>query len=384
MKYKQSFQVDYTYEVHFTHNVFSSDNDTLSEVFGETAAKAMFFIDENVYKSFPTLKKDIQHWCEDHPQNINPSLPIHVVPGGEKIKNDFSVVEKLISAMLEGGICRHSYVVIIGGGAVLDAVGFAAAIFHRGVRQIRIPTTILAQDDSGVGVKNAVNFLGSKNLLGTFAPATAVINDSLFISSLSERDRLAGIAEAFKVALIKDEHFYDYLKANTEGIKSGDPLVIENLIKRSAKLHMDHICQNGDPFEKGSSRPLDFGHWSAHKLEALTDHELSHGEAVAIGICVDMLIAALLGMLELQTSLDVISTFQKTGYAIWHPALEQKNERNELAVVRGLTEFKEHLGGRLTIPMPTRIGKMTDIHELSPSVVKEALVQLKELAGVCK
>ena len=382
MKIEQSFAVEYSYQVHFTHNLFSLGNKTLAEVLGKKASNAIVFIDESVHDVFPCLKKDIQLWADQHPENISLKLPVHIVPGGEAVKNDFPIVEKLIKAMLDAAICRHSYVIIIGGGAVLDAVGFAAAIFHRGVKQIRIPTTILAQDDSGVGVKNAVNFLDTKNLLGTFAPPYAVVNDSLFISSLPQRDRLAGIAEAIKVALIKDRDFYDYLKANTRGIREGDLTVIEELIKRSACLHMDHICNNGDPFELGSSRPLDFGHWSAHRLELMTKHEVKHGEAVAIGICLDMLIAAAMEMVTYDVAYDVVNTFRDCGYSIWHGAMDEKDKKGHLKVLKGLTDFKEHLGGELTIPMPTAIGKMVDIHEMPSDLVIASLDKLRDLALV--
>ncbi len=127
-----------------------------------------------------------------------------VVPGGEHVKNDPALVTRLQQRLVELGIDRHAFVVGIGGGAFLDLIGYVAATTHRGIRHIRVPTTVLAQNDSGVGVKNGVNAFGMKNLLGSFAPPFAVLNDADFLRTLHPRDKIAGIAEAVKVALIRD------------------------------------------------------------------------------------------------------------------------------------------------------------------------------------
>ena len=132
-----------------------------------------------------------------------------VVPGGEQSKNDPDLVETIHDRINAEGVCRHSYVVAIGGGAVLDLAGYAAATAHRGVRLIRVPTTVLAQNDSGVGVKNGVNAYGKKNFVGTFAPPFAVFNDFSFLDTLDDRDWRAGTSEAVKVALVKDASFFD-------------------------------------------------------------------------------------------------------------------------------------------------------------------------------
>jgi len=155
--------------------------------------------------------------------------------------------------------------------AVIDAVGYAAATAHRGIRLIRMPTTVLGQNDAGVGVKNAINWLGRKNFVGTFVPPHAVVNDFEFIESLPNRDKTAGIAEAIKVSLISDKTFFYYLNANRKNLRELRQDVVEKMIVKCAELHLRHIRSSGDPFERGSARPLDFGHWTAHKLEELTN-----------------------------------------------------------------------------------------------------------------
>ena len=123
-------------------------------------------------------------------------------------------------AIHEYGIDRHAYVLAVGGGALLDMVGYAAATAHRGVRLVRVPTTVLSQNDSGIGVKNSVNAFGKKNFLGTFAPPFAVFNDFTFLTTLSDRDWRAGISEAIKVALLKDATFFAFLEEHATASSS--------------------------------------------------------------------------------------------------------------------------------------------------------------------
>ncbi len=243
---------------------------------------------------------------------------LHIIPGGEGAKNDPALVDQLIEAVDRYGIDRHSYVIAIGGGSVLDLVGYVAAISHRGIRHIRIPTTVLSQNDSGIGVKNGVNYRGKKNFLGSFAPPVAVFNDAEFLKTLDDRDWRAGISEAIKVALIKDQPFFEWLETNAEKLAARDLDTMQYLIHRCAELHLDHIA-SGDPFEMGSSRPLDFGHWSAHKLEQLTDFEVRHGEAVAIGIALDSLYSQRLGWLSEADTHRILNLERTLGFSLFHP-----------------------------------------------------------------
>ncbi|HEY8947012.1 MAG TPA: 3-dehydroquinate synthase, partial [Polyangiaceae bacterium] len=206
-----------------------------------------------------------------------------VIAGGEAAKNDPSVLSGLCASFRDRGLDRHAAVLIIGGGAVLDAAGYAASIVHRGIRVVRMPSTVLAQCDGGVGVKNGVNAFASKNFLGTFAPPFAVINDADLLETLPLREVRAGMAEGVKVALIRDAALFEWYEANREALARGSRTELETSIQRAARIHLAHIAEGGDPFELGSNRPLDYGHWAAHKLEILSGHALRHGEAVAIG-----------------------------------------------------------------------------------------------------
>lgn len=376
---QQSFSVPFTYAVHFTENLFGGQNPLLREFLSQPAPtgqpkKLLFVIDSGVLDNHPTLPADIAQYVATIPAATLATDPISV-PGGEAAKNDPALVDQLIEAVDQHSIDRHSYIVAIGGGAVLDLVGYAAAIAHRGVRHIRIPTTVLSQNDSGVGVKNGVNFRGKKNFIGTFAPPVAVFNDIAFLKTLDDRDWRAGIAEAVKVALIKDLAFFEWIEANAVALAHRDTDAMSKLIYRCADLHMQHIS-GGDPFELGSARPLDFGHWAAHKLEYLTHFSVRHGEAVAIGIALDTVYSQLAGRISVLDADRVLHVFQQLGFDLFHPALTEDDSEN---LRRGLTEFQEHLGGQLTITLLDALGTGIEVHEMDFGLIQQAVERLSSI-----
>lgn len=375
---EQEFQVSYRYKLHSTKGLFDLENELFKSIIQEykqdSRVKLLFVIDDGVVNAHPRLLKNIHSYCEKYRDNLSHSKII-VVRGGEQSKNTNSNVEEILNAINENAVCRHSFVVVIGGGAVIDMAGYAAAIAHRGVKLIRIPTTVLSQNDSAVGVKNSINAFGKKNFLGTFAPPYAIINDSEFLGTLEQRDWIAGIAEALKVALIKDVEFFEYLEKHAEKLRERDHEAMQYTIYKCAEIHMQHISQGGDPFESGSSRPLDFGHWSAHKLEHMTDYSLRHGEAVAKGIVLDVTYAHLIGLISKNELDRIIRVFEAIGFDLHFP-LETQAEMNRL--LNGIEEFREHLGGQLTITLISGIGKKHDVHEIDNSLMEKALHRINE------
>lgn len=369
---KQTFSVTFDYPVCYTTDLFSPKNELFLEVLEKgKRVKTLFVIDQGVVDAFPDLPKKIRDYAAAYTECFYlASEPIYV-PGGEPCKNDLSYCMNLVEATHHYGIDRHSYIVAIGGGAVLDMVGFAAAISHRGIRLIRIPTTVLSQNDSGVGVKNSVNQFGKKNYLGTFTPPQAVLNDFNFLKTLDDRDWRSGIAEAIKVALIKDLNFFEWLEEHAKSLANRELEVMKTQIIRCAELHMDHI-QGKDPFEFGSSRPLDFGHWAAHKLEHLSDYQIRHGEAVAIGIALDAGISHLLGWLSAVDLERIFGLLQVLGFKLYAPALSDPK------ILLGLKEFQEHLGGQLTVMLLAKLGEGVEVHALEETHILQSIRLLKE------
>jgi 3-dehydroquinate synthase len=322
---QQSFRVQFEYPVYFTKAMFDLSNPILYQFLNSraeegTTQKILFVIDQGVADKHPTLIQNISAYFKQY-TIVQLVEEMVMVAGGEEAKNNISYFNRIVEAVNLHGIDRHSYLAAIGGGSVLDTAGYAAAVSHRGIKHIRIPTTVLSQNDSGIGVKNGINFFGKKNFLGTFSPPVAVINDEAFLATLGIRDWRSGMAEAVKVALIKDAAFFEWLERHAGDLVERKQQVMNELIYTCARLHMEHIA-GGDPFEKGSSRPLDFGHWSAHKLEQLTGFEVIHGEAVALGIALDSMYSCLSGRLPDADLQRIILLLQKLGFAITHPIME--------------------------------------------------------------
>lgn len=371
--------VHFHYEVHFTTDLFSLPNLTFRDVVlaGSSSerlpARVLFVVDRDVEDSRPVCAS-IAAYFKRHADKLSLAGAPLVLAGGERVKNDPAHVETIRQAVNDTGLDRHSYLAVIGGGALLDVGGFAAATAHRGIRLLRIPTTTLSQNDSGVGVKNGINAFGKKNFTGTFAPAWAVLNDLRFLETLPAREWRAGIAEAVKVALIKDRAFFEQIEDCAPDLAARDLEAMGRMNHRCAELHVQHICRGGDPFEMGSSRPLDFGHWSAHKLEQLTNYRLRHGEAVAIGLALDVTYSHLQGWLGTEEVHRVRDVLTRVGFALYDPVLESP------AVFDGLREFREHLGGELTIQMLREIGEGFNVHEIDENLMRRSITQLKTLA----
>lgn len=371
---QQKFQVPFTYNIYFSTDLFSVENNLLLyflQNFGNINfnKKILFLIDNGVAEAHPNLVENITKYFKIANSNKIELTKIQIFQGGEQIKNSPETLAEILQLIDSEGIDRHSFVAAIGGGAFLDMAGYASAIAHRGVKHIRIPSTVLSQNDSGVGVKNGINFQGKKNFLGTFVPPVAVFNDSDFLTTLGDRDWRAGIAEAVKVALIKDISFFEWLEKNANSLANRNLLVMNEQIIHCAQLHIDHIS-SGDPFELGSARPLDFGHWAAHKLEYLTHFELRHGEAVAIGIALDATYSFLKGNITDQDLNRILLVFKNLGFEVFHPALAENDKIN---LWKGLNEFREHLGGQLTITILETLGKGIEVHEIDFELMKKAV-----------
>ncbi len=350
----QRVAAGFEFPVIFTHGVFTPENPALRGLLA--GAQVAAFFDDNLPKAVP---KALSEWCD----------PLDV-PGGEAAKNDLALVERMMRAMLEARLSRHDCVLAVGGGAVLDSVGLAASLVHRGLRLIRLPTTVLSQSDAGVGVKNGVNFNGVKNGIGVFAPPHAVVNDFDLLRTLPDREWIGGIAESFKVAIIRDASFFDWLCEHSDRLRGRDQAAMEAMIVRCAQAHLDHIRDGGDPFERGNARPLDFGHWPAHKLETLSEYRISHGDAVAVGILLDSRYALGQGWISTAEFERIRSGLEASGLPLWFDELGQP------ALLDGLREFREHIGGELCVTFPDGIGARREVHEIDHDAMRAAIGDL--------
>ncbi len=377
---ERTIQVSYRHRVYFTHGVFTPGNDLLKQVLtlekSGPIAKALVVVDEMLAQCQPHLVENIAGYFSGHEKELKLVCAPMILEGGERAKNSYFHVSEIQSYVEKHHIDRHSYIIAVGGGALLDVVGLAAATAHRGVRLVRIPTTTLSQDDSGVGVKNGINAFGKKNFIGTFAPPFAVINDFELLSSLPVRDKRAGYIEAVKVALIRDSAFFNQIERDAAKLAAFDPKAMQHLIFRSAELHMNHIATSGDPFEFGSARPLDFGHWAAHKLEQISDYRVRHGEAVATGIALDVIYSRQMGFLDVVSAERILVLLERLGFELFANELLHEDSSGDLVVLKGLEEFREHLGGQLTITLLQGVGRGFEVHEMDSATVLAAIHEL--------
>ena len=383
---QRNIRLDFAHRTYFTHGAFDAGNPVLGDLLKPSVegrrTKVLVYVDQGLVSLGSGLLFEIENYFQHHGRHIDLVTAPVAVPGGEEIKNNWKWVESIWESINEHALCRHSFVLAVGGGAMLDAVGFAAATAHRGVRFVRLPSTTLSQGDGGVGVKNAVNFFNKKNWVGTFHVPDAVVNDFELIRSLPEGQKRAGYIEAVKVALIRDRSFFEFIEENAFALGQFEEHSMEEVIRRSAALHLQHIAASGDPFEKGSARPLDFGHWIAHKLEQVSGFAIGHGDAVAIGIAADLLYSVKVGLLKERTAERIIALIRKLGFNLYNEHLETRSDSGELVILQGLEEFREHLGGQLTITLIQGVGQGLEVNSMDRNLVLEVLDDMRETLRV--
>ncbi len=379
---QHSIQVSWELRVFFTEDVFAPENPVLRNALTDSVQRRVLVVlDDALSQAQPELERRIEIYFYPRAASLKLVRAPLLVCGSESAKNSATIINEIHSHVNRHHIDRHSYLVAVGGGALLDVVGFAAATAHRGIRLVRIPTTTLSQADSGVGVKNGMNAFGKKNFIGTFAPPHAVINDFKLLETLEPDDKRGGYIEAVKVACIRDAKFFDALEANAEKLVAFEPEAMKHLIRRCAELHLEHITSGGDPFESGSARPLDFGHWAAHKLEQLSRFTLPHSDAVAIGIALDVIYSRIIGLLDEKSAARIVKLIRKLGFRLFTDEMLSANNAGKLILLAGLEEFREHLGGQLTITLLKEIGRGVEVHVMEEAKIIEAIYELRSLSA---
>ena len=377
---ERTIHLELVHRIEFTRDLFSPVNSVLSDVVSKSgsseSSKFIVFVDGGVVGGKQNLLREIVSWFNAKDGELELVDSPFVLPGAEACKNDWSLIPEIWEKMNRNSIDRHSYVLAIGGGAFLDMVGFAASTAHRGVRLIRVPTTSLSQGDGGVGVKNGINYFGKKNWVGSFSVPFAVINDFAFLESLDDTSRRAGIIEAIKVALVRNKKFFIEIEKLSDRLFKLEQSALEYVIQRSAEEHVDHISTSGDPYELGSARPLDFGHWVAHKLEQISAFRIGHGEAVAVGLAVDLIYSKRVGIISKDDCDRILNLIRSTGFNIYDPELS-RIEAGRSVILQGLEEFREHLGGILTITLVPEIGRKIEVNDMDET---EILASIDELS----
>ena len=280
--------------------------------------------------------------------SFTPSAEILTIEEGETRKT-LDTANEVITALLDRGAKRDAMAVVVGGGMIGDTAGFAASIYLRGIDLVHVPTTLLAQVDSSIGGKLAVNHPRGKNLIGTFYPPVAVIADTSVLDTLPEHERLSGLYEALKGGIIADAALFAMFET--------PELDLEEVVRRAIRVKAEIV--SADEKEADLRRLLNYGHTIAHGIEAALDYRgITHGEAVAWGMIGANQIAVRRGLLERSEAARIEQTI-----LAWKPAALPPLDR--AAVLAATEHDKKNTGSSRVMVFPKRVGECVVVNDVT-------------------
>lgn len=285
--------------------------------------------------------------------NLSELLPESVlIPAGEENKN-LQLAQMLWEELIDSKVDRDTFLLGVGGGVVSDLVGFVASTYMRGVRFGLVPTTLMGQVDAAIGGKCAVNVGGYKNMVGLFSPAEFVLCDVQLLSTLPEREFRAGVAEIIKSAIVGDRELFELLERGSLEQLRQDGGVLAEAVRRAALVKCGLVAD--DPYDRGVRRLLNLGHTMAHAIESRSD-QLTHGEAVAVGLVWASQRAVERGLLSPEEALRIGSVVEKYG-------LPTSTSLPEEELWEAMTHDKKASGGKVRLVLPRGVGDCVVVEE---------------------
>ncbi len=288
------------------------------------------------------------------------------IPEGEEQKS-LETAGRLYYELTDFYAERTTPIIALGGGVIGDLTGFVAATYLRGVPLIQIPTTLLAQVDSSIGGKVAVNHGLLKNKIGAFYQPRLVISDIDILKTLTAGDLSDGLAEAIKYGVIWDEEFFTYIEENLDRIKLLDAEVLETIVFQSAKIKAEVVEKDERDF--GIRNILNYGHTIGHAVESVSDFKVQHGEAVAIGMLAAARISNKLGILDKNEVGRLKEIIARAGLPTQIPTLQFEK------MIQAMKHDKKIMQGKIRFVLPKTIGEVLTTEEVSPSIVEQVLVE---------
>ncbi len=362
--------LDIQYEVINSKDIFSSDNRKLYEFCKDR--KCLVIISETIYRLY---SYKIFHYFKDI--ILNNQMEIITIKTGEKNK-DISNVLNIINSAKSFKLDRKAALIGIGGGILLDIVGFAASMYRRRIDYVRIPTTLIGQVDAGIGIKTGVNYCGTKNFIGAFYPPTLVVNDIDLLKTLSKSDFSAGLSEIVKIGLVCDKYLIEILEEHSDSILDAYPNGEneEVLIKINEIAIVRMLEQLSNNFlEKKLERLVDFGHTFSPFIEESSDYHIQHGHAVALDMAISTELSYQKGYITEYERIRIHTLLHKLGLNLYN---------SEVFVLEKMWKFLEevilHRGNKLNLVVPYGIGKgcfIRDIEEISEGMLWKAFESLK-------
>ena len=289
---------------------------------------------------------------------------------GEDFKR-WETAKSIFEWMAGLGFERKSALLALGGGVVGDLTGFIASLYMRSIPYVQIPTTLLAQVDSSVGGKTAIDLGEKKNLLGTFHQPDRVYVDLSLLNTLPQVEMQNGLAEVIKSAIIRDRLFFEFLEDHRDAVLSGKPDVLEGLVTRC--LGIKSAIVKEDEKERGLRQILNFGHTVGHAIESYTDYSVRHGTAVSMGISAETALAVRMGLLP-------VGEMKKISRLLDHFGLPSRipNDYDRKRLVVLMHSDKKAEEGRIAMVLPTAIGAVSTRRGIPPSLIESVLEEVSE------
>jgi 3-dehydroquinate synthase len=326
----------------------------------------MGFTDKAVIITDPTVKKLYGRKLKQSLASSGFKVVLLEVPEGEEQKS-LETAGRLYHELTDSYAERTTPILALGGGVIGDLAGFVAATYLRGVPLVQIPTTLLAQGDSSIGGKVAVNHGLLKNKIGAFYHPRLTVCDISTLKTLSPRELSDGLAEIIKHGAILDREFFSYLEKNLDRIKSRDDRVLERVISHSAKIKVGVVEK--DELDLGLRNILNYGHTVGHAIESVSELKVWHGEAVAIGMVVEARISNRLGILDKAEVLRIRNLIAQAGLPVTLPSLKLSR------LIQAMRHDKKVSLGKMRFALLKSIGEVFITDEVSPSLIEKALVE---------
>lgn len=301
-------------------------------------------------------------------KRLEATLNFLIIPENEKAKS-FFYLNRLLKEMATKSKGKNPFILALGGGVVGDVSGFAAAIFKRGIPYVQIPTTLLAQIDSSIGGKTAIDLSEGKNLIGSFYQPALVLINTGFLKSLPKKEIRAGLAEMIKYAVIKDSKFFNFLEKEYKNLLILKPRFLDEAIYNCCRIKAEVVSKD-EREQKGLRTILNFGHTVGHAIEAASSFRYSHGEAVAIGMIAASKISKALKLIDL-------ANYQRIFDLIKNCQLPTRIRRINLeAIMKSLSYDKKFIGRRNRFVLPLKIGKVIIKEGIRENIIRSAIKEL--------
>lgn len=364
----------FEYPIVFSSDVFDPENVELSSVIRrhepEGRHRLAAVVDRGAIVGSRELILHIERYAAHHRAHLELVAPPIVLDGGDMLKDDAFLPGRLQSYFHTLELDRRSTLLCIGGGALLDICGFAAATMRSAPRVVRLPSTTRSQAGPAMLPACTVNAFGTRDFLGIWRPPFAVVCDQRFLDTQRTRDKVAGLSEAVRAALLWDAELFGWIGEHAGKLSAGERDAVAELVQRSAGLYAAHAAKM-NPVDPRLSEALAHGTWAADKLTTLAERPVRMGEALAIGIALDAVIASLTGALSAKARDAIVTTLERLGLRLWHETLGRVDSEGRLLLLDGLSDL---CGGQVPeAPLLEGIGGGVSPWTLREDVVREAI-----------